>query len=70
MGKWGNHGAGVSNPLEFDGIRMEAGLYSFALTPKRWMKKPGEATGHGRGLNAQWQKTDRRNMGTKSGIWV
>lgn len=24
------------NPVEFDGIRMQAGLNSFTLTPKRW----------------------------------
>lgn len=26
------------NPVEFDGIRMQAGLNSFTLTPKRWIE--------------------------------
>lgn len=26
------------NPVEFDGIRMQAGLNSFSLTPKRWIE--------------------------------
>ena len=32
------------NPVEFDGIRMQAGLNSFTLTPKRWIESTG-ATG-------------------------
>mgnify|MGYP000889782509 FL=1 len=28
-------------PVEFDGIRMQAGLNSFTLTPKQWAKKTG-----------------------------
>lgn len=32
------------NPVEFDGIRMRAGLNSFTLTPKQWIEKTG-ATG-------------------------
>ena len=27
------------NSVEFDGIRMQAGLNSFALTPKQWIEK-------------------------------
>jgi hypothetical protein len=27
------------NPVEFDGIRMQAGLNSFTLTPKQWIEK-------------------------------
>lgn len=27
------------NPVEFDGIRMQAGLNSFALTPKQWIER-------------------------------
>jgi hypothetical protein len=50
------------NPVEFDGIRMKAGVNSFALTPEQWMEKSGEATCHGRGLNTQWQKIDRWKM--------
>ena len=29
------------NPVEFDGIRMQAGLNSFVLTPKQWIEKTG-----------------------------
>ena len=28
-------------PVEFDGIRMQAGLNSFTLTPKQWIEKTG-----------------------------
>jgi len=28
-------------PVEFDGIRMQAGLNSFTLTPKQWIRKTG-----------------------------
>ncbi|MEZ4505374.1 MAG: KilA-N domain-containing protein [Thermomicrobiales bacterium] len=27
------------NPVEFDGIRMQAGLNTFALTPKQWIER-------------------------------
>jgi hypothetical protein len=27
------------NPIEFDGIKTEAGLNSFVLTPKQWIAK-------------------------------
>ncbi len=29
------------NPVEFDGFRIQAGLNSFTLTPKQWIKKTG-----------------------------
>jgi len=29
------------NPVEFDGIRMQAGLNSFTLTPKQWIEATG-----------------------------
>ena len=29
------------NPIEFDGIRMQAGLTSFTLTAKRWIESTG-----------------------------
>ncbi len=29
------------NPVEFDGIRLQAGLNSFILTPKQWIEKTG-----------------------------
>ena len=29
------------NSVEFDGIRMQAGLNSFTLTPKRWIESTG-----------------------------
>ena len=28
-------------PVEFDGIRMQAGLNSFTFTPKQWIEKTG-----------------------------
>ena len=27
------------NPVEFDGIKIQAGLNSFAMTPKQWIEK-------------------------------
>lgn len=29
------------NPVEFDGFRMQAGLNSFAITPKQWIERTG-----------------------------
>lgn len=29
------------NPVEFDGIKMQAGLNSFTLTPKQWIESTG-----------------------------
>ena len=29
------------NPVEFDGIRKQAGLNSFTLTPKQWIERTG-----------------------------
>ena len=29
------------NPVEFDGIKMQAGLNSFTLTPKQWLERTG-----------------------------
>ncbi len=29
------------NPVEFDGIKMQAGLNSFALTPRQWIERTG-----------------------------
>jgi hypothetical protein len=29
------------NPVEFDGIKMQAGLNSFTLTPKQWIERTG-----------------------------
>ena len=41
LGIWEQlHNSGF-NPVEFDGIRMQAGLNSFALTPKQWIEKTG-----------------------------
>jgi hypothetical protein len=41
------------NPLEFEGIRMKAGVNSFTLTPKQRMVKTGEVTCRGRGPAAR-----------------
>ena len=41
LGIWEQlHNSGF-NPVEFDGNRMQAGLNSFALTPKQWIEKTG-----------------------------
>jgi hypothetical protein len=44
LGVWERLNNPVFNSVEFDGIRMQAGLNSFALTPKQWIEKTG-ATG-------------------------
>lgn len=41
LGVWERlHNPGF-NPVEFDGIRIQAGLNSFTLTPKQWIEKTG-----------------------------
>ena len=39
LGVWERLNNPGSNPVEFDGIRMQAGLNSFTLTPKQWIEK-------------------------------
>ncbi|MHB9150080.1 MAG: KilA-N domain-containing protein [Thermoleophilia bacterium] len=41
LGLWEQLNNPGFNPVEFDGIRMQAGLNSFALTPKQWIEKTG-----------------------------
>ncbi len=41
LGVWERLNNPGFKPVEFDGIRMEAGLNSFALTPKQWIEKTG-----------------------------
>jgi hypothetical protein len=38
LGIWEQLNNPTFNPVEFDGIRMQAGLNSFTLTPKRWIE--------------------------------
>lgn len=38
LGIWEQLNNPLFNPVEFDGIRMQAGLNSFTLTPKRWIE--------------------------------
>ncbi len=38
MGLWEQFNNPDFNSIEFDGIKMQAGLNSFSLTPKRWIK--------------------------------
>src|SRR5665811_314927 len=38
LGLWEQLNNPGFNPVEFDGIRMQAGLNSFALTPKQWIE--------------------------------
>ncbi len=41
LGIWEQLNNPAFNPVEFDGIRMQAGLNSFTLTPKRWIETTG-----------------------------
>jgi hypothetical protein len=41
LGVWERLNNPAFNSVEFDGIRMQAGLNSFALTPKQWIEKTG-----------------------------
>lgn len=39
LGVWERLNNPDFNPVEFDGIRLQAGLNSFTLTPKQWIEK-------------------------------
>ena len=41
LGVWERLYNPAFNPVEFDGIRIQAGLNSFTLTPKQWIEKTG-----------------------------
>jgi hypothetical protein len=41
LGVWERLNNPSFNPVEFDGIRIQAGLNSFTLTPKQWIEKTG-----------------------------
>lgn len=41
LGIWEQLNNPVFNSIEFDGIRKQAGLNSFSLTPKRWIEQTG-----------------------------
>ena len=41
LGIWEQLNNPAFNSIEFDGIRHQAGLNSFSLTPKRWIKQTG-----------------------------
>jgi hypothetical protein len=41
LGVWERLNNPAFNPVEFDGIRLQAGLNSFVLTPKQWIEKTG-----------------------------
>jgi hypothetical protein len=41
LGVWERLNNPNFNPVEFDGIRVQAGLNSFTLTPKQWIEKTG-----------------------------
>ncbi len=41
LGIWERLNNAGFNPVEFDGIRMQAGLNSFGLTPKQWIERTG-----------------------------
>jgi hypothetical protein len=41
LGIWEQLNNPSFNPVEFDGIKTQAGLNSFTLTPKQWIEKTG-----------------------------
>ena len=41
LGIWERLNNSGFNPVEFDGIKMQAGLNSFTLTPKQWIERTG-----------------------------
>jgi len=41
LGIWEQLNNPAFNPVEFDGIKMQAGLNSFTLTPKQWIESTG-----------------------------
>jgi hypothetical protein len=41
LGVWERLNNPLFNPVEFDGIRLRAGLNSFTLTPKQWLEATG-----------------------------
>lgn len=41
LGIWEQINNSGFNPVEFDGIRKQAGLNSFTLTPKQWIERTG-----------------------------
>ena len=41
LGIWERLNNPLFNPVEFDGIRLRAGLNSFTLTPKQWIERTG-----------------------------
>ena len=41
LGIWKQLNNPSFNPVEFDGLRSQAGLNSFSLTPKQWIEKTG-----------------------------
>ena len=41
LGIWEHLNNPTFNPVEFDGMKMQAGLYSFTLTPRQWIEKTG-----------------------------
>ena len=44
-----------SNPVEFDGIRVQTGLNSFVLTPKQWIENESERQASRR-AQAGWRR--------------
>ncbi len=46
LGLWKQINNPGFNPVEFDGIRMQAGLNSFTLTPKQWIERTGAIQTH------------------------
>ncbi len=65
-GVWERLNNPSSNPVEFDGIRMQTGLNSFVLTPKQWIGKTGRVCSttylHFQRQLSQWHSTSPEEM--------
>ena len=61
MGIWEQLNNPDFNPIEFDGIRRQAGLNSFVLTTKRWTEATGAI-----GINYVYANTDFPRYGQDS----
>ncbi|MEI7462748.1 MAG: hypothetical protein WCK15_25375 [Pirellula sp.] len=49
------------NPIEFDGIKSQAGLNSFVLTAKQWIERTGALFGQ---TAAQWRAANPKEKGS------
>ena len=69
LGLWEQINNPGFNPVEFDGIRMQAGLNSFTLTPKQWIERTGAqlvCLFNLENLNALFEKEPRLAIAAKT----